>query len=444
MESQSSSLPRPVVFLTRVLGVEPEELRAVAWSFLYFFCIMSAYFMLRSVRESMALVSGVATIPWLFTGTFILMLIATPIYGLVTSKYPRRIFLPWVYYFFIANILIFFAIFTYAQSNGLSLVWISRAFFVWLSVFNLYVVSVFWSFMADIYTRQQSRRLFGVISAGGSSGAILGPLLTSVLVVPFGFENLLPISASLLLVSVYCVYRLRHWVQHLESDENTSTPLKFGKAFGGSAMAGLTMVLQQRYFAMIAIALLCANFLGGAMYMYIAQMVSVAFEDTNLRTQFFARMDLAVNVLSFILQLLVVRHSVKKLGIGWTLTLLPVLSVVGFAILAINPIFAVIVGFNVIRRAVGFGFSKPTSDMLYSIVSPEAKYKAKNFIDTTVYRGWDVVATWSISMLGAIGVGLAGVALICVPVGLAWMAIARWIGREYKRRDQATLADAST
>jgi AAA family ATP:ADP antiporter len=187
-------------------------------------------------------------------------------------------------------------------------------------------------------------------------------------------------------------------------------------------------------------ALLCANFLGGAMYMYLAQMVSITFEGTDRHTQVFAFMDAAINALSFVVQLLIVRHAVKKLGIGWTLSLMPLLSMIGFAILAVNPTFAIIVGFQVFRRSLGFGFSKPTSDMLYSVVSPEAKYKAKNFIETTVYRGWDVVSTWTIRSIGSIG--LSGVALLCVPIAFIWMMIVRWIGKEYKRRDDASAAVA--
>lgn len=434
-ELQPKSLSPPVAFITRVLGIRSEELPAVVWSFVYFFCIMSAYFMLRPVRDSMAIVSGVRNIPWLFTGTFVLMLLATPVFGWVVSRYPRRTFLPWVYYFFAANILIFFAVFTYAQANNLSLVWISRAFFVWLSVFNLYVVSVFWSFMADLYTKQQSRRLFGVISAGGSAGALIGPIVTSVLVVPIGFQNLLPISALLLLFGVHCVYRLRRWVRHRDTKDESASSVEFEKAIGGHAFAGFTLVVKQRYFVAITMALLCANFLGGSMYMILAQMVSITFEGTDRQTQVFALMDIYINALSFIGQLLIVKHSVKKLGIGWTLSLLPILSAIGFALLAINPTFVIIRGFQVLRRAIGFGFSKPTSDMLYSVVSPEAKYKAKNFIDTTVYRGWDVVSTWTIRTIG-----LSDIALVCVPVAFIWMAIARWIGREYKRRDQAKSA----
>ncbi len=174
------------------------------------------------------------------------------------------------------------------------------------------------------------------------------------------------------------------------------------------------------------------------MYMYLAQMVSVTFEGTDRQTQIFAFMDAAINGLSFVGQLLIVKHAVKKLGVGWTLSLLPILSIAGFALLAFNPTFAIIAGFQILRRSLGFGFSKPTNDMLYSVVSPEAKYKAKNFIETTVYRGWDVVATWTIKSIGSIG--LSGVALLCVPVAVIWMLIVRWIGRDYRRLDDAMSA----
>jgi AAA family ATP:ADP antiporter len=424
----------------RVLGIERDELAAVAWSFVYFFCILSAYYMLRSVREAMAIVSGVRNIPWLFTGTFVLMLLATPVFGWITSRFPRRTFLPWIYYFFIANILIFYAVFVYAQNHSLSQVWISRAFFVWLSVFNLFVVSVFWSFMADIYSGQQSRRLFGIISAGGSTGALLGPLVTSVLVVPIGFQNLLPLSALLLALGVYCVYRLRGWVRTAHTPgEDRSSP-ESPRALGGSIWAGIRFVLTERYYAAIAFALVCANFLGVATYMYMAEMVSVTFEGTDRQTQVFAIMDSMINALSFIGQLLIVKHAVRKFGIGWTLSLLPLISVVGFALLAVNPSFIIIAGLQVLRRSLTFGLSKPTNDMLYSVVAPEAKYKAKNFIETAVYRGGDLVSTWTIRFIG--GIGLSGVALVCVPIALAWTALALWIGKEYRRRD-TTMAEES-
>lgn len=426
----------------RVLGIEPDELIAVAWSFIYFFCILSAYYMLRSVRDAMAIVSGVQNIPWLFTGTFVLMLLATPVFGWVTSKYPRRVFLPWIYYFFVANILIFYAVFTYAQNNDLSEIWIGRAFFIWLSVFNLFVVSVFWSFMADIYSRKQSRRLFGVITAGGSAGALIGPIVTSIVVVQIGFRNMLPLSALLLLFAVFCVYRLRGWVRQQQSEpgREAQQTTAGNKAMGGSAWAGVKFVLTQRYFSAIAVALICATFLGGATYMYMAEMVSVTFEGTDRRTQVFAIMDAMINAMSFIGQLLIVKHSVRKLGIGGTLALLPIVSVIGFALLALNPVFLIIAGLQVLRRSITFGLTKPTSDMLYSVVSPEAKYKAKNFIETAIYRGGDVISTWTIRLIG--GIGLSGVALVCVPIAIIWAWLAFWIGGEYERRDKESSESA--
>lgn len=424
----------------RMLGIEDQEFAAVAWSFVYFFCLLSAYYMLRSVREAMAIVGGTENIPWLFTGTFVVMLLAAPLFGWVASRFPRKSFLPWVYYFFICNILLFFAAFNYAEASGANQVWIGRAFFVWLSVFNLFVVSVFWSFMADIYSKEQSRRLFGIISAGGSTGALVGPLLTSALVVPIGFRNLLPLSALLLGFAVLCVFRLRRWATERHGHDSAGS-IDSSKPIGGNALAGIKLLATSPYLGAIAAALVIANFLGVATYMYMAEMVKVTFDDTDRHTQVFAILDAVQNALSFIGQLLVVRFSVRKLGVGITLALLPLVSALGFALLALNPVFIVIAALQVLRRSITFGLTKPTSDMLYSVVSAEERYKAKNFIETAVYRGGDLLASWTIRFIG--GIGLAGVALVCVPLSLIWIALALRIGREYRRRDNA-LPDAST
>lgn len=423
--------------LGRVLGLERHEYYAVAWSFVYFFCVLSAYYMLRSVRETMAVEGGVQNVPWLFSSTFIVMLIAVPIFGWVASRYPRRRFLPWVYYFFVINILMFWFGFTYAIHNELSFVWIGRAFFVWLSVFNLFVVSVFWSFMADIYTREQSRRLFGVISAGGSVGALLGPLTTMSLVVPIGFENLLPISASLLLFGTYCISRLRHWVESEHRDEITST-MATAKPLGGNPFGGITHVLGSRYLTAISVASIIASLLGTALYMFMAELVGEAFATTDERTRIFAFVDFATNAMTMLVQLLVVRHSVRYFGVGITLSLLPIFSAIGFALLAFNPAFLLIAVFQALRRAIGFGFSKPTNDMLYSVVTPEEKYKSKNFIDTAVYRGGDLIGIWTVKALW--GLGFAGISLVMLPFALLWGAIAMWLGKAYRQRDREAKA----
>ncbi|NNC78068.1 MAG: MFS transporter [Woeseiaceae bacterium] len=418
--------------LGRVLGIEKHEYMAVTWSFAYFFCVLSSYYMLRPMREAMGVESGTSTIPVLFTSTFFVMMLASPIFGWIASRYPRRQFLPWVYYFFAANILVFYGAFSYAISNDVDIVWIGRVFFVWISVFNLFVVTVFWSFMADIYTREQGRRLFGVISAGGSAGALIGPLATSQLVLPLGFQNLLPVSAAILLIAVYCIHQLRHWVEVEHADEVTAT-VATPKPLGGSAFAGLNAVVRSPYFFAISATSIIASLLGTALYMFMNELVGKTIEGADARTQLFSYIDGATGILSLLLQLLVVKHSVRKLGIGITLTFMPVLSMIGFALLSINPALFFVAIFQAVRRATGFGFSKPTNDMLYSVVTPEEKYKAKNFIDTAVYRGGDLVGTWSVQGLWSLGI--SGIALILVPFALVWSFITMWLGREYRRRD---------
>ncbi len=420
--------------ISRFLGLKPGEFFAVAWSFVYFFSLLSAYYMLRSVREAMAILGGTQNIPWLFTGTFVVMMLATPVFGWVASRFPRKQLLPWVYYFFIFNILIFFSAFTYVQRNDLEMVWIGRAFFVWLSVFNLFVVSVFWSFMADIYSKEQGRRLFGVISAGGSAGALLGPLMTSVLVVPLGFQNLLPLSAFLLMFSVYCVAQLRRWAEQRPSDEqdqlmNNSSPL------GGGALAGVRQVMTSPFLTAIAIGGVLASLTGTATYIYMAELVSEAFETTDQQTQVFALLDALTNALSLIGQLIIVKQVVQRFGVGVSLAVLPIVSVIGFALLAANPVFIVIAALQVTRRSLTFGLTKPTNDMLYTVVSREEKYKAKNFTETALYRGGDLIGAWAVRMMA--GLGLSGVSLICVPIAAIWTVIAFWLGKDYARRDQA-------
>ena len=418
--------------LDRVLGLERHEYYAVAWSFVYFFCVLSAYYMLRSVRETMAVEGGVQNVPWLFSSTFVVMLAVTPVFGWVASRYPRRQFLPWVYYFFAVNILLFWAGFSYAINNGLSFVWLGRAFFVWLSVFNLFVVSVFWSFMADIYTREQSRRLFGVISAGGSAGALLGPLATGSLVVPIGFQNLLPISASLLLFGVYCITRLRRWVESEHRGELDKT-MASAAPLGGTLLGGVTLVTRSKYLSAIGLASIIASLLGTALYMFMTDLVGEAFANTDERTRTFAFIDAATNTMAMLVQLLIVKRAVWRFGVGITLSLLPIISIIGFTLVVINPSFLAVAAVQAIRRAVGFGLSKPTNDMLYSVVTPEEKYKSKNFIDTAVYRGGDLIGTWTVRGLWSLG--FSGISIVMLPFAALWVAIALWLGKAYRSYD---------
>ena len=425
----------------RILGVERQEYMAVSWSFAYFFCVLSSYYILRPVRESMAVSSGANTIPWLFTGTFVVMLVATPIYGWVASRFPRRTFLPWVYLFFISNILVFWFLFSQYVNEGTDHVWLGRAFFVWLSVFNLYVVSVFWSFMADIYSRDQGRRLFGVITAGGSIGALIGSGVTTLIVADIGFQNLFPIAAIVLTFAIVCITQLRKWVAQ-EHAADIGETVETDKPLGGNPFAGITHVFGSNYFLGIAASSVVASLLGTALYMFAAQLVEESIPGANARTEFFSNINFWTNLFAFLGQIFLVRHVVARLGIGRSLALLPSISLIGFALLAFDPVLGVVAILTIARRALGFSFSKPTTDMLYSVVTPEDKYKTKNFIDTAIYRFGDIVGTWSVNfMMGFstvgitfVGMGITGVSYVMLPFAGIWFFVSLWLGRDYKRQ----------
>lgn len=415
----------------RLLGVERHEYVAVAWSFAYFFCVLSSYYILRPIRETMAVGSGPKTVPYLFMATFAVMMLATPVFGWVASRFPRQKFLPWVYLFFLSNILIFWVVFSGRIDDGQDHVWLGRIFFVWLSIFNLFIVSVFWSFMADIYTREQGRRLFGVIASGGSIGALIGGITTSAIVVRVGFENLFPLAAVVLSIAILCIAKLKNWVSQEHQSDNIET-VDSESALGGGSFSGITQVFQSKYFAAISAASLIASLLGNALYIFTAQLVEVEIPGADNRTQFFSNLNIAANTIAFIVQSVIVRRLVAKSGIGASLSILPVLSIAGFALLAIDPVLAVVAIVTVLRRGIGFGFSKPSTNMLYSVVTSEEKYKAKNFIDTAVFRFGD--AAGSLVMLAIMRLGITGISIAMLPFAVIWYVIALWLGRDYKRQ----------
>ena len=432
MPAKPSDTTSPTLF-NQIFGLEKHEYRPVAWSFVYLFCVLSSYYVLRPVREAMAVGSGPNTIPWLFLGTFIATLVATSIFGWVASRYSRRQFLPWVYLFFICNILVFWLVFSIAIDREQSHIWLGRAFFVWLSVFNLFVVSVFWSFMADIYTREQGRRLFGVITAGGSIGALIGGVATSALVLNIGFQNLFPIAAALLTAAIFCIRQLREWVSSEQARAAPAT-VEMEKPLGGGAFSGVTHLMSSPYFGGIALSSIIASLLGTALYMITAELVQQSIGDPDLRTQFFSNINNWTNAIALVLQLLWVKRVVSRFGIGVSLALMPIVSIAGFAMLAVNPTLATVAILTIARRGLGFGFGKPTTDMLYSVVTPEEKYKTKNVIDTAVYRFGDLVGTFSVRGLTALGMGISALSWVMLPVTTIWAIVALWLGRDYRRR----------
>lgn len=415
--------------LTRFIKVEPSEARAVIWSFLYFFALLSSYYILRPVREEMGIQGGIANLPWLFTATFCVMLAAVPVFGWLSARLPRRRLLPLIYGFFSANLVIFFAAF---QFEGLH-TYTAQAFFVWLSVFNLFVVSVFWSFMVDLYSAEQGKRLFGLIAAGGTAGAVAGPALTAALVTMTGPVPLLLVSAALLCFAIVCIVRLDVWAATMPRGLRATGAAR-GEPVGGSIWDGVRSALSSPYLLGICFYLLCHTMLSTVLYVETLRLVADAYDKPGERTQLFAAMDLAVNTLTLAIQLFITARVFERFGVTVTLALLPGFAVIGFAVLALAPLLSVLIVFGVLRRAGEFALSKPARELLFTAVSRADKYKAKNFIDTVVYRGGDAASGWLNNALREqLGLALSTVAASAVPIAAAWVAVAVWLGRRQKK-----------
>jgi len=417
--------------LQRLVNVKSGEQRAMLWAFCYFFVLLCSYYILRPMRDEMGIAGGVENLQWLFTGTFFAMLATVPVFGWLTSRYSRAVFLPMVYGFFIFNLMLFYLLF----SSDVADVWVARVFFIWVSVFNLFVVSVFWSFMADIFSNRQARRLFGFIAAGGTAGALVGPALTALLVKPLGPENLMLVSAVLLGFAMLCIRQLIKW-QTAYDDADPAAVISTDNPLGGSVLAGIRLVLQSPYLLGIALLMLLFTTLATFLYFQQAQIIRDAFTDPSERTAVFASIDLAVNLLTVLIQLFLTGRLVRWLGLPWTLALVPLLLALGFMALAIAPVLAVLVVVQIIRRAGNYAIMRPSREMLYVVLGREEKYKAKNFIDTTVYRGGDAISAWIYTGLRSLGLGLSGIAWLAVPLAGFWALLAYRLGREQTRMAQ--------
>ena len=414
--------------LARAVDVRPEEIRALLWSFAYFFFLLSSYYVLRPLRDEMGIAGGVKQLPWLFTATFVAMALAVPLYGAIVARFSRWRFLPLVYRFFILNILIFFALLLAADDRT----WVARGFFVWVSVFNLFVVSVFWSFMADLFREEQGRRLFGFIAAGGSLGALIGPAITIALAVPLGPVNLLLVSALLLELAVRCIRRLA-------GNATAATPRE--AAIGGGFLAGFGELARSPYLLGISLYIVLFTSLATLLYFEQAHIVAGAFDDPAARTRLFATIDLLVSILTILTQLFVTGRLMRRFGVGIALMFLPVVMLLGLLLLAAAPTVAVLVGFQAIRRASNFAISRPAREVLFTVVTREQKYKSKNVIDTLVYRGSDAASGWLFAGLSGLGLGLSTIALMTAPFAALWAVLAYFLGRNQRSRAAAMVAD---
>ena len=417
--------------LARVVDAKPGEVRALLWSFAYFFCLLAGYYVLRPVRDEMGLAGGVKNLPWLFTATFFVMLAVLPLFGALVARLPRRRFIPVVYHFFAANILLFWVFLTWK----IAITDTAKVFFVWISVFNLFAVSVFWSFMADLYASEQGKRLYGFIAAGGSLGALLGPLLAATLAEPIGRANLLLIAAVLLEAAIFCALRLESAATALkESSPAPATARPPDVALGGGWLSGVAMVLRSPYLAGIATWVALLSIAGTFLYFQQASIVAALTDDPNRRTAIFARIDLAVSVLTIIVQFAATGKLIKRFGAGPAAAFLPFVFGAGFLALWATPALWVVIAFQAVQRAANFAISNPAREVLFTVLDRDEKYKAKYVIDNVVFRGTDAVSGWLFNALRGLGLDAGAVSLLTVPVAAGWFVLALALGRLHEKR----------
>ncbi len=427
--------------LDRVVAVRAEEAAALCWSFAYFFCLLAGYYVLRPLRDEMGIAGGVKNLQWMFTATFLLMLAAVPLFGWVVASLPRRRFIPLVYHFFVLNIAIFWLLLTVGAARQD----VARVFFVWISVFNLFAVSVFWSFMADLYTSEQGKRLFGFIAAGGSAGALLGPAVTVALAVPLGPVNLLIVAGVLLEVAIVCAHRLEWAAAGLKANVVAESGAKRALAktpdaggLGGGWLAGLAMILRSPYLAGIALWVFLLSIAGTFLYFQQANIVAAASDNPAVRTRIFATIDLVVGILTIAIQFVATGRLIARFGVGRAAAFLPLVFVLGFLVLAWMPWLVVVIAFQAIQRTANFAISNPAREVLFTVLRREEKYKAKNVIDIVVFRGADAVAGWLFTALRGVGLELSTISLATVPLAAGWLVLALALGRAQEVRARAS------
>ena len=410
--------------LPSVTDAEPDEAVPVGWAFLYFFCLLCGYYILRPVRDEMAIEGGVQQLSWMMTATFVTLLLVTPIFGWLSARAPRYRLLLIVYAFFGLNLVLFFV----AMMGHLSPQWAARTFFVWLSVFNLFVVSVFWSVMADLFTPTQGARLFGVIAAGGSIGAMVGPLLTTGLTYLIPIPVMLLISVGFLVACGLSLYQLDRWAMARPSQEIS----RQGEPIGGSTWAGVRLALSSPYLLGICLYLFFLTTTATFLYLEQMRLVSEEIPSPQGRTRLFALIDLVVNVLTFLMQVTVTSRVISRFGLASALVVLPIARAIGFGVVGIMPILVAFILFTVVRRVGEYALAKPAREVLFTVVSREEKYKAKNFIDTVVSRGGDATTGWIVSWVKVLGVTAGQMVWVLVPLSLLW----GWVGWFLARQEE--------
>ncbi|PTX11322.1 MFS transporter [Achromobacter mucicolens] len=412
----------------RALGIQEDELAPAACGFAFFFFLFCGYFMLRPIRETMGIQGGVNQLQWLFTATFLATLAVVPLFGWISNRVPRATLVTWVYAIF-ALTMVFFAALLHLQPGS---VWAARAFYVWLSVFNLFVVSIAWSLMADVFRMESAKRLFALIAAGASAGGLCGPLLGALLAGALGPAGLLVLSALLLTATL----PLKQWLLAWRAASRPDVGLAdMQRPIEGGILAGLSRIFQSRYLLGISLLVVLLAALNTFLYMEQARLVADAFPDTAQRIRVFSALDFTVQTLALLSQIFITGRVAARLGLRFLLTAVPLAVAVAFLALAAFPVFAVLAAAMILRRAGEYALIRPGREMLFTAVTPEDKYKTKNVIDTVVYRGGDAASGWVKAGIDTLGYGAALIALLGAVVALCAAAVGHGLGKQADRRN---------
>jgi AAA family ATP:ADP antiporter len=419
-------------WLARLFGVvaqvAPHERRAVVLAFTCNFVLLGSYYILRPIRDTVATVIGVGQLQNLFTATFLGTLLASPIYAMLAARIRLSWLLPGVFWFWLLNVLLFQLLFRQAPGNG----WIAAAYYVWFSVANLFMISVFWSLMVDLFTPAQAMRLFALIAAGGSIGAIAGPLLVRLLVQRLQLSGLLLLAAAGFLIVIALVYCLMREKERLRASHAEVQETTLDHGLPGNPFEGFGKLLSSRYITAQAAFMLLMTWAGTVGYFLQTDVIAHAFHEVEGRAQAIADIDLVVNIATALILVFGLGRLVQRFGVTAGLLLNPLVLMLAFVAVAISPTLIVIQGLQAVRRVAQYAIARPSREICFTVVDQSSRYKAKNVIDTVIYRFGDVSSAWMQTGLRAAGFGLGGALAVGIGACIAWGAVARYAGRRYE------------
>jgi len=416
--------------INSIAKIEAYELKATFASFSLAMILMGAYYILRPVRDALTSDWSDAELSILWTINFFLSFALVAIYGFVASRVSMKNLVPGVYSFFIVTFLLFY-FFSSAFDNSIM---VDKAFYLWVSVYSLFPISIFWSFMSDIYTREQSKRLFGIITTGASVGALAGPFVP-LLFADLGTYNLMIVASLVLLPTIPIALYLRGLDFVKNNGTSNNKRVELNHSLGGNWFSGFKLFLKNPFLLSIGLFLFLYTGIGSFIYFELKNlMTDISREE---RTQIWSIIDLATNTLTIITGLFITSRIATRFGIGVTLALLPVVVVIGLVSVAIAPALAVVVGLQIFRRSGNYAITRPAREMLFTYVDQETRFKAKQVIDVIVYRGGDVFWGWAFTLLTTVvGLGMAGVALVGAGIAAIWAATGLHLGKQVELKDK--------